>query len=562
MSSNNTNTIPGLQVISTPSGPIYLVSLGGLNSLSPPPSENGGSSQAGADQAPAPSDQAPTCNDPNCAGCALLSLMGVTPPAPPAAQAASSPPPSEGVSFGPERPPASPPSERAPVEAAATPRREAPPSTPERESAQGGLPLPVDRPETTQSASVLPTTLPRTTGGWRRGFLLNRPTRPSANPTTFSPPAASADASLAAAVSNDTPAQANEIEEKDDPSPPAPPSADPVPPASDPTSDELPSGSPEVTPEMRDAMSDLAADLILRQAAREMLRETSPAGRLAIIQFMQNLDAASRAIFQRYIAMEMLNVYAGPEVPCNCPGCMGDRYNYYEFANQEFKDFIGDIEEYKQLYNRCSNIFFSHHQDFVGRFTEPMIKTAFGYIDKSMDDICKAMKFEERQFFETIYVPILKSLYERLRKEREQKAEELLKGFILKEKPASGDSECTICLGDDSGDIVKLSCGHMGHYECTKTWFIENVSCPICRAEVKMQLPDELPAGAVPKHCETEEKDAAGPSKNDGKCSDSPHTNAGSSDGAANKSSPSGSSADEVHPAAASSQDAKDDSPK
>ena len=43
------------------------------------------------------------------------------------------------------------------------------------------------------------------------------------------------------------------------------------------------------------------------------------------------------------------------------------------------------------------------------------------------------------------------------------------------------DDICAICNEFPSGDIRILSCGHVYHTLCIRTWFLKNASCPQCR---------------------------------------------------------------------------------
>jgi hypothetical protein len=45
------------------------------------------------------------------------------------------------------------------------------------------------------------------------------------------------------------------------------------------------------------------------------------------------------------------------------------------------------------------------------------------------------------------------------------------------------DKECVICLDIFKKDeqISKLQCNHIYHTECIKSWFTNNLSCPMCR---------------------------------------------------------------------------------
>jgi len=46
------------------------------------------------------------------------------------------------------------------------------------------------------------------------------------------------------------------------------------------------------------------------------------------------------------------------------------------------------------------------------------------------------------------------------------------------------EEECSICLDSYMEDemIIYLECGHYYHNECSKRWFKEGKTCPLCRA--------------------------------------------------------------------------------
>lgn len=44
---------------------------------------------------------------------------------------------------------------------------------------------------------------------------------------------------------------------------------------------------------------------------------------------------------------------------------------------------------------------------------------------------------------------------------------------------------CIICRDDLKKGAKKLSCAHIFHVECLKSWFIQQQTCPICRSEIR-----------------------------------------------------------------------------
>lgn len=60
-------------------------------------------------------------------------------------------------------------------------------------------------------------------------------------------------------------------------------------------------------------------------------------------------------------------------------------------------------------------------------------------------------------------------------------------------------AECCICLGVfEDGDKVKVLplCSHCYHSECVDTWLSGHSSCPLCRASLRVDSPDD---SAVPQ---------------------------------------------------------------
>ncbi|RZC91473.1 hypothetical protein C5167_027539 [Papaver somniferum] len=47
--------------------------------------------------------------------------------------------------------------------------------------------------------------------------------------------------------------------------------------------------------------------------------------------------------------------------------------------------------------------------------------------------------------------------------------------------------ECAICLVEfrDKDKLTLLPCKHVYHSHCVGTWFITNITCPLCRSDLK-----------------------------------------------------------------------------
>ncbi|CAA9990386.1 ERAD-associated E3 ubiquitin-protein ligase HRD1, putative [Plasmodium knowlesi strain H] len=67
---------------------------------------------------------------------------------------------------------------------------------------------------------------------------------------------------------------------------------------------------------------------------------------------------------------------------------------------------------------------------------------------------------------------------------------------------------CIICRDDLKEGSKKLSCSHIFHVECLKSWFIQQQTCPICRTEIKPQSSKENTQNeAIQKEQEQQEEE-------------------------------------------------------
>ena len=160
------------------------------------------------------------------------------------------------------------------------------------------------------------------------------------------------------------------------------------------------------------------------------------------------------------------------------------RINYYDQANPEFKQIIDDNKESINLYNYCCYLLFKHDQDFCGRFTDEYLKKAHAYLQEHYSVILNQIEDNDFDFFQNIFHPIIESLYQNFIDKKTKYCIEILNQYITDEKfDTNQNEECCICKIGDDEKTVKLKCGHKMHYDCVKTWFIENTACPICREE-------------------------------------------------------------------------------
>ena len=64
---------------------------------------------------------------------------------------------------------------------------------------------------------------------------------------------------------------------------------------------------------------------------------------------------------------------------------------------------------------------------------------------------------------------------------------------IKKMKIAKSDRNCVFCIENFKvKEIIKvLPCKHYFHYACCKVWFGEQMTCPVCKLDVKKYFDDE-----------------------------------------------------------------------
>ena len=65
---------------------------------------------------------------------------------------------------------------------------------------------------------------------------------------------------------------------------------------------------------------------------------------------------------------------------------------------------------------------------------------------------------------------------------------------LLQSTSVAGDVICTICQEHDQSTISGLwrrirRCNHFFHQNCVDRWFLSNPYCPVCRADIREQIP-------------------------------------------------------------------------
>ena len=158
------------------------------------------------------------------------------------------------------------------------------------------------------------------------------------------------------------------------------------------------------------------------------------------------------------------------------------RTNYYTNANEQFTWLIGDNDDAKKLYNCCCMVMMGHNRDFVGRFTDEFLRSAHEILEEFYPHIIGKLHDIEAEFFDNIYVPVIKGLYVEYRRECDIKAKKALEACIGEFESGDEIDDCCICISHiDEGKYAKLPCNHSFHYDCVRTWFSEQLICPTCR---------------------------------------------------------------------------------
>jgi hypothetical protein len=65
---------------------------------------------------------------------------------------------------------------------------------------------------------------------------------------------------------------------------------------------------------------------------------------------------------------------------------------------------------------------------------------------------------------------------------------------LIKRAFINSADACSVCLSDyeNQETIMILPCAHIYHKQCVEEWFANNKTCPLCKAEVTSQLPDDV----------------------------------------------------------------------
>ena len=89
-----------------------------------------------------------------------------------------------------------------------------------------------------------------------------------------------------------------------------------------------------------------------------------------------------------------------------------NRSDYYKYANDEFKNFIGEEKHYMKLYNYSCYILFGYDRDFCGKFTDEYLEIAHDHLENHYSSIVSKIDDESFEFFSEVFNPIINNLYQ------------------------------------------------------------------------------------------------------------------------------------------------------
>ena len=55
----------------------------------------------------------------------------------------------------------------------------------------------------------------------------------------------------------------------------------------------------------------------------------------------------------------------------------------------------------------------------------------------------------------------------------------------LLENVQNAEGECSICQDELSGQVKRMRCGHMFHFDCLRPWLNIHNTCPVCRIPLR-----------------------------------------------------------------------------
>lgn len=129
-------------------------------------------------------------------------------------------------------------------------------------------------------------------------------------------------------------------------------------------------------------------------------------------------------------------------------------YSSMNLNNNEYENIFNEIDEYdEEEYNGLDDSFFSR---IVNRIIDPIENV----LNRSLEEQPSLEKNKEEIDFESVK-------YETVADKKEKK--------------------CCICLADfcDEEDVTSIKCKHLFHKNCIKEWSTYNITCPVCRTNLK-----------------------------------------------------------------------------
>ena len=164
---------------------------------------------------------------------------------------------------------------------------------------------------------------------------------------------------------------------------------------------------------------------------------------------------------------------------------LGLAQNYYEFANDIFRSFIGNSAEAIESYNYCCGYILGTYHDFTGRFTEDFITKFIEIVNSNQNEVIINILERHLDFFTNILYPVILNMNDNIMQEKKIIAVQILQKYIAPTNTEIAHT-CTICIEciNNSRHVV-FPCNHVHHYDCIIEWFYNKHDCPNCRCTIE-----------------------------------------------------------------------------